>query len=103
VSLQRCLSSALGRPDARCFYYLAPNIIFVTLYSILPHKELRFIFPALPMFTLAGASGLNRLLPVRTVFPLSLLVDASPSTGSQVDEGTNKPNTYQNVFTVLSR
>jgi alpha-1,6-mannosyltransferase len=40
---------------------LGPAIIFVGLYSILPHKELRFIFPALTYFNLAGAFGLAKM------------------------------------------
>jgi len=41
---------------------LAPAIIFVGLYSILPHKELRFIFPALTIFNLVGAIGMGKIL-----------------------------------------
>jgi alpha-1,6-mannosyltransferase len=40
---------------------LVPAVIFVGLYSILPHKELRFIFPALTYFNLAGAFGLSKM------------------------------------------
>eukprot|EP00455_Lapot_gusevi_P054245 TRINITY_DN8650_c0_g3_i1.p1 TRINITY_DN8650_c0_g3~~TRINITY_DN8650_c0_g3_i1.p1 ORF type:complete len:509 (-),score=71.88 TRINITY_DN8650_c0_g3_i1:171-1697(-) len=40
---------------------LAPALIFVCLYSFLPHKELRFIFPALPLFTAISALGLTRI------------------------------------------
>jgi hypothetical protein len=49
----------------------------VSLYSILPHKELRFIFPALPMLTLTAGAALDRLLPPDggdILFPLSLFV-----------------------------
>lgn len=60
----------------KALYYLTPVLSFVILYSFLPHKELRFIFPAIPMFTLFAAVALNELLPCRSTdlwFPLSLL------------------------------
>jgi alpha-1,6-mannosyltransferase len=40
---------------------ISPAIIFVGLYSILPHKELRFIFPALTLLNLGGALGLAKM------------------------------------------
>jgi hypothetical protein len=62
-------------------YFAAPVLAFVLLYSILPHKELRFIFPAIPIFTLVAAVGLNELLPSGQVkrlwYPLNLLDSAS--------------------------
>jgi alpha-1,6-mannosyltransferase len=45
------------------WYYLWPTLSFLVLYSFLPHKELRFVFPAIPMFTLAAARGLDSMLP----------------------------------------
>ncbi len=39
----------------------APVFSFVLLYSFLPHKEIRFIFPALPMFNVCAAHGMSRL------------------------------------------
>ena len=40
---------------------ITPAVIFVGLYSFLPHKELRFIFPALVMLNLGGAMGLAKM------------------------------------------
>jgi alpha-1,6-mannosyltransferase len=47
--------------DARIVPYALPIVCFVGLYSKLPHKEMRFIFPALPMLNLSAALGLARL------------------------------------------
>jgi len=37
-----------------------PAVASVALYSALPHKELRFIFPALPLLNVCAACGLAR-------------------------------------------
>ena len=37
---------------------VAPAIVFVALYSFLPHKELWFIFPALTIFNIGSAISL---------------------------------------------
>jgi alpha-1,6-mannosyltransferase len=34
---------------------LLPNLAYIAIYSLLPHKETRFIFPVVPPLTLAGA------------------------------------------------
>lgn len=52
-------------PDTILLEIAAPAFAYVALYSILPHKELRFLFPVLPILTLAAAVGLDRLLPQR--------------------------------------
>ena len=55
-------------------YYSCPAMIYVALYSILPHKELRFIFPVLPLLTMAAAVGVDNVLP-----PLKFKVTSSAS------------------------
>jgi alpha-1,6-mannosyltransferase len=40
---------------------LAVALAFVLLYSNLGHKEVRFLFPVLPLWNLAGAAALQRL------------------------------------------
>ena len=41
--------------------FLIPILAFIGLYSILPHKEVRFLFPALAMLNIAAACGITRL------------------------------------------
>ena len=50
------------------WYYLFPTLCFLCLYSFLPHKELRFVFPAIPLFTLAAARGLDSILPLSWLY-----------------------------------
>lgn len=40
---------------------MLPSAAFLAVFSYLPHKELRFLFPIFPVFTLIGASFLNTL------------------------------------------
>ena len=47
--------------DARVVPFVLPIICFIGIYSKLPHKEIRFIFPSLPMLNLSASLGLARL------------------------------------------
>ena len=55
--------------DGQWLPYTIPVLGFVVMYSFLGHKEMRFIFPAMPIFNLAAAVGMARL--TRLAFPPS--------------------------------
>uniref|UniRef100_A0A7S3V6T0 Mannosyltransferase n=1 Tax=Chaetoceros debilis TaxID=122233 RepID=A0A7S3V6T0_9STRA len=48
--------------------FLLPVIAFVGLYSILPHKEIRFILIAFPMFNVMSAKALANIHHVREIY-----------------------------------
>jgi alpha-1,6-mannosyltransferase len=50
-----------GFLDRQAVDMLGPALVFVGIFSFLPHKELRFIFPSLTLFNLAGAYGLSKM------------------------------------------
>lgn len=41
--------------------YIAPTVLFLGLFSCLPHKELRFVFYLLPVMNLIAASSIQNL------------------------------------------
>ena len=54
--------------DSQWLPFFAPITGFIALYSNLGHKEMRFIFPALPMLNLAVAASMARM--ARLAFPV---------------------------------
>jgi alpha-1,6-mannosyltransferase len=54
-------SGGLRWIDTAWLQFLLPALSFVTLYSFLGHKEVRFLFPALPLFNIVSAAGMTRL------------------------------------------
>ena len=47
--------------DKQWMRCISPIFGFVVLYSFLGHKEMRFVFPALPMLNLGAAVGMSKL------------------------------------------
>ncbi|KDO18106.1 hypothetical protein SPRG_16521 [Saprolegnia parasitica CBS 223.65] len=62
--------------DRDVCYYVLPVVLYMLLFSILPHKELRFILNAVPMLNLASAVGVAKLWRGRhkTAWPLLCVV-----------------------------
>ncbi|KAJ0961846.1 hypothetical protein J5N97_029674 [Dioscorea zingiberensis] len=59
VAYPLCMLAALL--DRRIWQYIVPVFSFVLLYSKLPHKELRFIIGAIPIFNVSAAITASRI------------------------------------------
>lgn len=80
---------------------VAPNVLFVAVYSLQPHKEARFVFYVVPALAAAAALGANYVFAHRTktllyglvalVLPLSMLASLAGSTGMLLLSSLNYP------------
>ena len=61
---------------------------FIGLYSCLGHKEMRFLFPALPILNLVGAAGMARLHGL--AFPAKDKYESTPKTWKMTTTTTTK-------------
>ncbi|TYZ60750.1 hypothetical protein PybrP1_007791 [[Pythium] brassicae (nom. inval.)] len=51
--------------DTSVVAFVWPVVAYVALFSLLPHKELRFVFNAIPILNMAAAVGLAKLYRAR--------------------------------------
>lgn len=72
----------VGFFDLTLLPFFLPILGYIALYSFLPHKEIRFIFPAIPMLNVFAAYGMSRLHKV--AFPF-------------IDGGKNVPEKYSSA------
>ncbi|XP_047994022.1 dol-P-Man:Man(7)GlcNAc(2)-PP-Dol alpha-1,6-mannosyltransferase [Leguminivora glycinivorella] len=56
--------------DKRMVQLVAPALVYVLLYSMLPHKELRFIIYVFPLFNMASAAACSYIFTRRTKAPI---------------------------------
>lgn len=61
--------------DIRITRLIIPTFVFVIIYSILPHKELRFIIYIFPVLNVSVASYCNRMCVL--LFTLKILFKSS--------------------------
>jgi len=71
------------RVEWRAVLLLLPAVLFVCVYSLLAHKELRFILPAFPLFTTVAAVGLLNII--------RLLQTSSTNQHKKTDSHTTNP------------
>lgn len=48
--------------DFKVLELISPAILFIFLYSFLPHKEYRFLFPSYSIFNLCAAISIKKIL-----------------------------------------
>mmetsp|Transcript_24278 Transcript_24278/g.57494 ORF Transcript_24278/g.57494 Transcript_24278/m.57494 type:complete len:679 (+) Transcript_24278:97-2133(+) len=82
--------------DTTWLQFTVPILGFVTLYSCLGHKEVRFIFPAVPILNVAAASGMAKLqhYAFYTTRPTE---DNPTSAGSSSEDAKKKKDDDYNV------
>lgn len=51
----------IGLLDWDILTVVSPALVFIGIFSTLPHKELRFIMPSLTLLNIAGAYGLSKM------------------------------------------
>ncbi|OQR91028.1 dolichyl-P-Man:Man(7)GlcNAc(2)-PP-dolichyl-alpha-1,6-mannosyltransferase [Achlya hypogyna] len=76
LSSLRAHLSSTSFADRDACYFLLPVVVYVGLFSYLPHKELRFILNAVPIFNLVSAMGVSKLWRSRhkAVWPLLVVL-----------------------------
>lgn len=97
------IAFALTQPATRApaLDLVAPNLLFVAIYSIQPHKEARFIFYVVPALAAAAALGANYIFAHRTktlvyglvslLLPLTILASLAGSAGMLLLSSLNYP------------
>jgi alpha-1,6-mannosyltransferase len=58
--------------DRSVWTFVWPIVLYLALFSLLPHKELRFIFNAIPILNMAAAVVRTRM--ARCILPFLTLV-----------------------------
>lgn len=84
-----------------------PAMCFVGLYSLLPHKEIRFLFPVLPGLTLCAANGADWLWrkhrAARLALAAGMLVSLIVAVGFSTVSTHNYPGGYALRWLVRNR
>ena len=79
ITYTLCIPLAASQPALRrpVTELVLPNLAFVALYSLQPHKEWRFIIYTIPPFLTAAALGANWIWTRRSKSPLYRLLSAA--------------------------